>query len=210
MPKISLHRSFPSFDPARCVVERVPECPPETALLVGLDIGSAAPCVALSACMCDDHQLFIYREVVIPGMGLERFIAEGHVGPPTLVDAVAVERAAAARSPLTGRSAVSMLEEAGYAPIVARSSPFWRQTTIDYRLRQAGGTGGLMIHPDCLCLIAALVGHRSAKGYSGAVVSNTPQHQHAVDACGYLLEIAARWALAARALANGPSSTVYV
>lgn len=197
MARLQKPRAFPTFDPALHVQAAEYHTGTIIARITGVDIGVGSPCVALHALITENHRVSIFEEHFVTDMGFEAFIAEGHLGPTSTVNLVTGERAMIARSPLTARSPVEVLTEAGYRPLACKSSPHWRSRQINRMLQCGRGPGGLVMDPSCLLLIAALVGHRESLKGGGVMTSNTPRYQHAVDALGYLVEAAKRFHAAA-------------
>lgn len=203
MPKFHMPRAFRSFEPARHV-SRVPttDAPP-VGTFVGLDIGIGAPCVAVHATLHEDRHLHVFRHESQAGVGLELFVAGGAAGEPAEVTLVAAERAVSARSPINGVSARSVVEGFGLRVMACRTPPVWRLDSIAARLDQPQPPGSVSVDPSCVGLIGALIGYRAVRTEARTIATDTPQWQHDVDALGYLVEAAARWAAAETLLGVG-------
>lgn len=203
MPKFHLPRAFRAFDVARHV-SRVPlSDAPVVLTAVGLDIGIDAPCVAVHGNLHEDRHLHIHSAISASQLGLDLFVAGGYVGDPSTVQLVAAERAVDARSPISGTSARKCLEDYGFRVLSCRMPPVWRIDSIAARLEQPGPVGSISVTPECLEVIGALIGHRCIRTEQRTVATDTPGWLHVVDALGYLVEAAARWAAAETVVGKG-------
>lgn len=193
MATTTMPRAFFTFDPAA----HVAKCREPSELIrtemIGIDIGSGAPCVALHARLLNRRTMEVYREAFAEGVGLSAFIADEALGQPQAERLVCAEAAIVNRSPVDNRSPKQVLEAAGHRVLVCKSSPAWRWKSINARLQRRANACGIVVDPSCTHLIAALIGHRTALAGEGVLVSSTPQHQHCIDALGYVIEGFARW-----------------
>lgn len=203
MPKIVLPRAFPSFDPMMHVSETTPGTAVPVLSAVGLDIGVGAPCVALHGLILSDHHLHVHACSVATDVGLDHFVASGQCGEPSDGHLIAAERAVDARCTLNAQSPRQLMESYGLSVVACRTPPAWRLDAINHRLALIEGGPRLTMDPRCEPLIATLVGYRAAHGPDRSVRTSTPGHQHVVDALGYLVELAARWFVAADVLHRG-------
>lgn len=195
MKTIQTPRAFPEFDPM-VHVAKVREPVAEHAVrIIGLDFGSAAPCVAIHGTITETGRLEIYRCAFEAGIGLARFVAGGALGSRIPADLVAAEAAAVNRNPVNLESAAALLVNSGYGVMCAKSKPKWRSGRINERLRKTLGAGGIVVDSSCSELIAMFVGHREAFGTESNFRCTTPKHQHCCDALGYLVEAVDRWSV---------------
>lgn len=193
MVNVEVPRAFPLFDPHIHVAKCRGGAKSVQAILVGVDIGSAAPCVALHGALMQNNSIRIFREEFEPEMGLERFIDEGAFGQPDSCDFLCCEHSCVARSPLDSTTQKGRLESVGYKVLVCKSSPKWRWKSINEHLAAGDGVDGIVVDPSCTNVIEALIGHRMGFGSGSAWRSTTPRLQHVCDGLGYLVEGFTRW-----------------
>lgn len=193
MLKVRIPRAFPSFDPHIHVAKCRGKAKSVKVVLIGVDIGSAAPCVALHGALMQNNSIRIFREEFEPEMGLERFIDADSFGRPECVDFLCCEHSCVARSPLDATTQKSRLEAAGHKVLVCKSSPRWRHKSINEHLDSGDGIDGIAVDPSCTNLIEALIGHRVAYGSGGVWKCGTPHLLHVIDGLGYLVEGFTRW-----------------
>lgn len=203
MPKFFMPRAFRAFEPSRHVHRVAPTDAPPVGLFVGADIGIGAPCVAVHGLLHEDRHLHVFRHESQAGVGLDLFTAGGSLGEPDEVTLVAAERAVDARSPLNGQRARDVIEAYGLRVMACRTPPLWRLDSINARLDQPGPPGSISIDPSCVGLIGSLIGHRAVRTENRTIATDTPGSTHDVDALGYLVEAAARWAAAETLLGVG-------
>lgn len=193
MPILIMPRAYPQFDPVVHVAKPEHVARKISCVMVGVDVGSSAPCVALHGALYPDGSMRIFREEFEVGVGLVAFVDGGTLAHPQCVDVVCAERACIAHNPVTNQSAKGVIEVSGHRVMVCKSSPSWRHRAINARLNAGLSPGGIVIDPSCTNLIACLIGHRQAFAGGSKWRSTTPRYMHASDALGYLVEGFARW-----------------
>lgn len=189
----TIPRAFPLFDPAIHIKKADGKTHSLRCVMIGADVGSAAPCVALHGALMQNKSMRIFREEFEPGVGLEAFVDGGALGSDESVDMVCAERACIAKSPINNQSPKELIEAAGFKVLVCKSSPKWRWRSINARLKAGDGEGGIVVDPSCTNLISTLIGHRMAFSSDDVWRAATPRYQHCADALGYLVEGFARW-----------------